>query len=350
MKILQVIDTLKIGGAERVTVMLSNLLYKNNVEVAILLLVEDGDLVNELHANIPIFRLKRKKRFDVQKMKEFAKIINDYDIIHTHLKHNFRYTRIVSNRLGNKKAKIILHDHSHSLRANKLTVKYYKDLLLKNIIRPHYYIGVSEENCDWGNQYLGVKKKHCYLLENTIEEIQVKKKIENRSGIVMVSNISPIKNIEFAIELLDELEESLTIYGRIIDNEYFEQLIININEKGLKDRVAFIHNCTNIQQELPAYKFALHTSFKETGPLVLIEYLTQNVPFLSYKTGQVSQMIGKELPMFFIDTFNQADWISKIKKLSLVKTSKMEEVYKEYFNSETYFKKCLNIYQKIENS
>lgn len=350
MKILQVIDTLKIGGAERVSVMLSNLLFKNNIEVALLLLVEDGDLINELNPKIQIFRLKRKKRFDVQKMKEFAGIMKDFDIIHTHLKHNFRYTRIVSNRFGDKKAKIIFHDHSHSLRANKLTVKYYKDLLLKNIIRPHFYIGVSEENCVWGNQYLGVKKEHCYLLENTIEEIQFEQKEVNRNGIVMVSNISPIKNIEFAIDLLSELEESLTIYGRIIDVDYFEKLKGILKERGLQDRVVFIHNCTNIQQELHAYKFALHTSLKETGPLVLIEYLAQNVPFLSYETGQVFQMIGKDLPMFFIDTFKQPDWISKIKKLSLVKASKMEEVYTENFNSETYFKKCLNIYQKIENS
>jgi glycosyltransferase involved in cell wall biosynthesis len=350
MKILQVIDTLKIGGAERISVMLSNLLFKNNIEVAILILVEDGDLVGELNPKIPIFRLNRKRRFDIQKMKEFAKIINDFDIIHTHLKHNFRYTRIVSNRFGKNKSKIIFHDHSHTFLANKLTVKYYKDLLLKNIIRPHYYIGVSEENCDWGNQYLGVKKEHCYLLENTIEEVQIENKEVFRSGIVMVSNISPIKNIEFALNLLEEVEESLTIYGRVIYVDYFEQLKEIINEKGLQDRVVFIHNCTNIQQELPAYKFALHTSLKETGPLVLIEYLAQKVPFLSYQTGQVYQMIGKELPMFFIDTFNQLDWISKIKDLSLVKASKMEEVYTENFNSETYLKKCLNIYQKIENS
>ena len=45
-KILQVIDFLHVGGAERVCVTLSNLLFKAAHEVAVLILVNDGELVN----------------------------------------------------------------------------------------------------------------------------------------------------------------------------------------------------------------------------------------------------------------------------------------------------------------
>ncbi len=350
MKILQVIDTLDVGGAERIVVLLANLLHINNKSVSVIILVNDGDLIKELHPSISTLKLNRKKRFDFQKMKEFASIMDKFDVVHTHLKHNYRYTKLASMRYGKKKAKIILHDHSHNLLANRFTIKYYKDLLLKNIFKLEYYVGVSNENCAWGISYLGVRKEHCFLLENTIEKLDVIQKPSTKVGAVMVSNITPIKNIEFALDLVKEINEPLTIYGRIKDHGYYLKLKSIIKENELTEKVTFVTNCSNIQEELVKYKFAIHTSLKETGPLVLIEFLAQELPFVAFSSGQVFNTIGNVLPEFFIDTFNQANWIAKIKALSLVSSFKMKEIYEANFSTETYLQKCLNIYQKTIDS
>ncbi len=169
MRVLQVIDTLNAGGAERMVVLLSNLLFENGIDVTVMILVEDGSLVSGLNSGIPVLRLHRKTRFEKGKMQEYNEILKEFTIVHTHLKHNYRYTRIVASRYGLKGTKLIFHDHSHNLVTKKLSSKYAKDLLFKNVLKPRFYIGVSMENCRWSQQKLGVNKEHCYLLENVVE-------------------------------------------------------------------------------------------------------------------------------------------------------------------------------------
>ena len=349
MKILQVIDTLNIGGAERMLVTLANLQKRNGLEVGVVILVEDGDLVQDLDDGIPIFRLERKKRFEKGKMKRFSEILKNFDIVHTHLKHNYRYTSLTMKCFFIRTPKLVFHDHSHTLRNSKASLKSIKDGLFKNVLRPPFYIGVSEENCGWAHLSLGMKKECCFLLENVIEKTQVKNENEEREGIVIVSNVSPIKNLRFAIELIHQLNEDLTIYGRIIDAVYFAELVELIERLQLEENVKWVHDCHAIQKEVHKFKFALHTSLKETGPLVLIEYLAQSLPFVSTSTGQVFQMIGKELPEFFIDSDSLEDWKIKIQGLQDVETNRIEQTYRTHFDIKIYYKKCLGIYQDILN-
>ena len=94
-KILQVIDFLHVGGAERVCVTLSNLLFKAAHEVAVLILVNDGELANSLDKNIPIIRLKRQHKYSLGTMYKCAKILRDYELIHVHMRHNYRYIQFI---------------------------------------------------------------------------------------------------------------------------------------------------------------------------------------------------------------------------------------------------------------
>jgi glycosyltransferase involved in cell wall biosynthesis len=350
MKVLQVIDTLKVGGAERLMVTLSNLLFQNNINVTVLIIVEKGELIKDLNPQIKCLFLRRKKRFDLAAMKSFAEILSKYDIIHTHLKHNFRYTILVAKLFNIKSTNIIFHDHSHNLTFSKFSYSNIKNLFFKNILKPKFYIGVSEYNCRWAINELKISKSNCFLLENIIQKQEIKDSNITKKGIVLVSNISRIKNIEFAIKLIKQLDEELTIYGKVIDKSYFNKINNLIDSFGLTQKVTFITGCTNIQPELHKYKYALHTSFKETGPLVLIEYLSQGLPFLSFSTGQVFNLIGNKTPHFFVSNFEIKEWKVKINELSLVSKDTILGLYNNFFNTDKYIAKCLKIYQIILNS
>ena len=52
MKILQVIDRLNVGGAERVCIDISNLLIEKNINVAVLTITEKGELLSFLDSKI----------------------------------------------------------------------------------------------------------------------------------------------------------------------------------------------------------------------------------------------------------------------------------------------------------
>ena len=109
--------------------------------------------------------------------------------------------------------------------------------------------------------------------------------------LLLVSNIQPRKNIEFAIEIIYELckdgEYTLDIIGKIADREYYDKLNNLIKLYSLEEIINFNESCINIQQILNKYDIALHTSKSEAGPLVLIEYLAQSLPFITFSTRTI---------------------------------------------------------------
>src|SRR5690606_40370397 len=94
MKILQIIDKLDIGGAERVFVDMCNILQENNQDVSAMLLLEDrGELLSQL--KVPIISFSRKSKWNIPSMHACSKIVKQYDVIHCHNKHTFRYIKLV---------------------------------------------------------------------------------------------------------------------------------------------------------------------------------------------------------------------------------------------------------------
>ena len=281
-------------------------------------------------------------------MKQTATLLKITDIAHVHLKHNFLYINLI-NKVFNCDCKIILHDHSHNFHPKTFKSKISL-FLLKTILKPQYYIGVSKENCNWAEFHLKINKKHIYKLTNFVAKeklINSQKKIKN--SYVLVSNISRIKNIEFAIKLISKLNGTLTIIGNIYDATYYNELTNLIEQLNLKSKVYFAHKIQNVQQEINKYEFALLTSLKETGPLVVIEYLAQEIPFLTYDTGEVIQTIKKELPTNIINNFNIKEWAERIDEIKKNNVKKNYlTAYNNYFTSDKYLKECTKIYNQIQ--
>jgi glycosyltransferase involved in cell wall biosynthesis len=95
----------------------------------------------------------------------------------------------------------------------------------------------------------------------------------------------------------------------------------------------------------------LHTSKSETGPLVLIEYLAQGLPFLAYDTGEVASILKPYFPEYFMDNFDIDKWEQRITKLLKENPDydKMNFVFEKHFGKEQYFEKLNAIYTCIKN-
>ena len=111
MKVLQIIDTLNVGGAERIFVTISNLLEKNKIFINSLFLLNEGVLKIQLNENIKTVELKRDNKWSLLKMYECSKVLKSYDLIHCHFKHVYVYIRLVSF-IFNIKTPILFHSHS----------------------------------------------------------------------------------------------------------------------------------------------------------------------------------------------------------------------------------------------
>jgi len=316
----------------------------------LILLPGTHSLLYLLNQNVNKYLLNRKNKLIPSYFREINSISENYDIIHVHMRYNLRYIWFASFFSEMNWNRVFFHDHYGNIKDKKAI-----DFLTKNIIHKSIYIGVSKELCDWAEQYCGVKKK--YLLENIIikEEVDYKnKQINPANRLVLISNIHPRKNIEFAIVIMNELRKQgvyyLDVIGQKSDAKYYNKVINIIKQFSLEDCIKINENCNNVQSILNNYDLALHTSKSEAGPLVLIEYLAQSLPFIAYSTGGVVKKIKNELNLLIINDFDVKKWISRINELLLIDKKdikqKMNTAYLNNFSSSTYFNKCLKIYQE----
>ncbi len=342
MKILQIIDKLEIGGAERVFVDVSNLLHRNNINVSILTFKKGGPLEYLLDRKIPFIKFTRSQKYNLYNAYKLSCILRDYDILHIHMRHVYRYVKLVS-LFFRVKSKIILHDHY-----GKILIDNTVPLFFDNMLKPNYYIGVSDDLISWGSQKLNVK--YVFKLSNIIiKESNSVLHTQKKEGIVMVANIKPIKNQLFAIRLAAFLNKKLTIVGNIQDTIYYETLLNEITRLEYQNNITFLNNIHDIQKVLPRFELGIMPSKSESGPLVLIEFLAQNLPFIAYNTGEVSKLLKYDLPNFFIDNFELSNWQQRIFKIINGKYS-FKEIFDKYFSEKQYINQCLNIYQKVKNS
>jgi glycosyltransferase involved in cell wall biosynthesis len=354
MKILQVIDKLDTGGAERVSVDISILLSKNKeIDVCFLCLLEPSDLDKELIENgIQIFYLKRKNKFSLIKFVKLVSILNKHDIVHVHTRHVLKYIGLTYIPFLKKKFKVIFHDHYGKIEIDSSLSRYLKYC----IKRSHGYIGVSNSLINWADS--NKLNNSRFLLSNIIRRETKTIKIIESNDIIIVGNFRPQKNYSFLCKLINSLPNNVTIdlYGNVVNKAYFNQIKEEINNYGISERINLKLNYNGIAQFLNNYKLAIHCAESETGPLVAIEYMSQGIPFIMYDTGEVASVVKKQVPSLIMDSFNLNEWKGKVIELlinepSRIKVSKkLKSVYLNNYSEEEYIKKCLKIYHKIINS
>jgi len=354
-KVVHIISSLDVGGAERVFIDICNLLNEKGHDVTALLIRQKGELFNYLSNGVKKINLDRKFKFDILAFKNLYNLLDEFDIIHVHTRYTFYFVSAVMALKKNKNYKLIFHDHYGKIEVDT-KVPFFLKILNKNF----FYVGVSKELYNWAINNVRIKSSKVFLLEN----IRVFKKNSFQNTIkttskefryVIVSNLHPIKNIEFAIDIFEKLlnkqNASLTIIGKINDINYYEYLKKIIIKKNIDNFVKFLHNENNVLSILNNFNFGLFTSKSESGPLVLIEYLSQNIPFLSYETGNVAKKIKTDNPDLIIDNFDLNKWEKRIFKIIDLneKELNLDFIFQKHFSIDKYYNDIVNIYTKITN-
>jgi glycosyltransferase involved in cell wall biosynthesis len=100
------------------------------------------------------------------------------------------------------------------------------------------------------------------------------------------------------------------------------------------------------------YSFAIHTAKSETGPLVLIEYLSVGIPFIAFETGEVAKDLKQHLPVFFKDNFDIIEWCDTLLKMKSMDKSMLKQkeinLFKELYSEDKYVNECIQLYQRSQ--
>ncbi|CAM3669315.1 glycosyltransferase [Flavobacterium chungbukense] len=319
MRIVQIIDSLEAGGAERMAVNYANSLSDKIEFSGLIVTRKEGLLYNYVTKNVSYLFLEKKSSFDLKaifKLRNYLKS-NKVSIIHAHSSSFFIAVLV---KILIPKIKIVWHDHygiSQNLEIRKNAVLKWSSYFFSGII------SVNLSLRKWAQNYL--KCPQVVYLPNFIQQSDASIKSLELKGvdgkrIICVANLRPQKNHELLIDGAFQIHKKFPdwtfhLVGKDFNDSYSEKLTRKVEDLKLSKTVFFYGALGNTQNLLQYCQIGVLTSLSEGLPLALLEYGLSGLPVVATNVGEISKIIYSVNEGFLIESNNVNQLVSSLKKL-----------------------------------
>lgn len=294
MRVLQLIDSLRPGGAERVAVNYANALV-GKIDASFLCSTRlEGNLKKEVRSEVGYLFLQKKNVLDLKaffKLRTFI-LENRIDVIQAHSSSYFLASLV---KLSLKDLKLIWHDHW-----GKRASKEMAPPILKQASRLFDgVISVNNSLAAWAREQLHARKVifiKNFILNSGSNEIPLKLQMKKSFKIVCVANLRPEKDHlnllkAFYLMLRQEGNVSLHLIGQD-ENDYYSQEIKNfIATHGLEKQIFIYGLQDNISGILEQADLGVLSSMSEGMPVALLEYGMKGLPVVATSVGEVPDIL-----------------------------------------------------------
>lgn len=299
MRILQLIDTLDAGGAERMAVNMANALSEK-IEVSYLCATRfEGLLKEDLYKNVKYLFLQKKGTIDFKSFFRFYKFIKEekIDIIHAH-SSSFFLAVIVS--LFYRKTKVIWHDHYGN--SEYVTERPKRVLQLCSYFFSHSF-AVNTALASWAKESLN-HKSVSYLpnFVNLSNSAKLKTDLKGIKGkrIVCLANLRPQKDHINLLEAFNRIsidfpEYTLHCVGQDFDDAYSKNVYDLVTSLNLNLKVFFYGSCSDVSAILSKCDIGVLSSKSEGLPLALLEYGYAKLPVVVTNIGDCNKVVEDKI-------------------------------------------------------
>lgn len=326
MRILQLIDSLEAGGAERMAVNYANALADKIDFSGLVVTRKEGSLLNQLSNSVPYLYLNKKRAIDFKALFKLRKFIvqNKVEIIHAHGTSFFMAFLL---KLMYFKIKIVWHEH-YGARANQ-TKRDNLILLFSSFFFSSIFV-VNHQLEAWAKNMLFTKKvfyiPNFASLDENLQKVTLLKGNEGKR-IVCLANLKQPKNhivLLFAFKelKLKDLGWSLHFIGKDYNDDYSNNLKDFINEENLKEAVFIYDSRNDIQNILAQANLGILCSTNEGFPVSLLEYGLAKLPVISTNVGYCSEIIKNNSTGLLFDPLNEIELQKQLQKLIFDKESR----------------------------
>ena len=310
MRIVQIIDSLEIGGAEKMAINYANGLSVMNEFSGLVATRAEGKLKNQLSDSVSYLFLKKKSTIDfgaIFRLKKYCK----ENKVEIHQPHSSSYFTALLVKFIYPKVKIIWHDH------NGLSefISSEKSFALK--IASFFFQGIIVLNFklkNWAEKELNCKKV-IYLpnftsIDNSSRaETSLKGVFGKR--ILCLANLRDQKNHFLLLEVAEKVKQSYPdwtfhLVGKDFEDDYSAQVKESIITKSLENNVFIYGSKNDIQNIINQSDITILTSKSEGLPIALIEYGLSKKPVVTTKVGEIPLIIKDGINGFIVDV-NDAD-------------------------------------------
>ena len=295
MNVLQLIDSLNAGGAERVAVNYANALV-SRIETSYLCTTrEEGLLKETLSKDVHYLFLDKKSTIDFKALKKLNAFIktNNINIVHAHASSFFIATLI---KILNPKLILIWHDHygkSEFLNERPKFALTWCSKLFDHVIT----VNTKLEN--WNKEILGVKSVSYIPNFATIIQIEPLTHLKGKDSkrIVCLGNLRDQKD---HLTLLDAFKTIKDIYAdwtiHLVGQDFNDAYSLSINrfikENALENHIFIYGSCPDIFNILNQSTIGVLASKSEGLPLALLEYGLAKLPVIATNVGDCSKVIS----------------------------------------------------------
>lgn len=310
-RILYVIDSLGMGGAER---LLQQVIKESTpfYEQHVIVLNKPHTLLTELDSGVKITTLDFVYYKNLFKAKKFIRKYieeNEISVVHSHL-----YWSNVIVRLATKKnTKVFNTIHAISSDATYKHNRLFLNLEKFTYKKRHHIIAVSKEVLIDFDKWVGLKGPASVLYNPIEEEFFASFSRKNLSGsgikLVAVGNLRTQKNYPYLVEAFKLMprEISIDIYGEGALRSYIQEEIdkydLNIRLCGIKD---------DLYKVLPQYDAFVMCSWYEGFSLALMEAMAaglppilSDIPVLREAAGEAAIYVNNRKPEDLVEKINR---------------------------------------------
>ena len=364
MRIMHIIPTLSLGGAEKFVVDLCNELIKNKaneIYLCVLSKVDDGSLLRQqISSSVTMVFLDKAPGFSpsmLYKVYRLTKNINP-DIVHTHLR-GLPYSTLAIFLL--KKPFV----HTFHTLPHKETSNYIRRVLYKILFN---YFGVlpisispavmEDAKNTFGDQYSiminnGVKPlvKSAYFHE-VKEEIEKYKQNKSTTVFLAVGRVSKVKNYLMLIQAIKELGENeknmiLLILGSLTNEKMYADLCQNATLSS--ENIFILGEKLNVGDYMYCADTLCMTSVYEGLPLVVLEAMSIGKPVLSTPVGGIPDVIEDGIHGYISEDFSVESYKAILKKF-IVHPLNNQELIKKDFEENYSMSICMKNYYQLYES
>lgn len=295
MRIVQIIDSLEVGGAEKMAINYANALSKRADFSGLVATRAEGHLKSQLNDAVSYLFLKKTKTLDFAaafRLKKYCKQ-NQIDILQP---HSSSYFIALLVKIIYPKIQIIWHDH------NGLSefISTQKSLVLK--IASFFFKGIIVVNFklkNWAEKELNCKNV-IFLpnFTNDVSSINVETQMKGIEGkrILCLANLRDQKNHFLLLEVAEKLKNThpdwtFHLVGKDFEDDYSKQIHELIISKALESHVFIYGSKNDVVHIINQSEIAILTSKSEGLPVALIEYGLYKKPIVSTNVGEIPLII-----------------------------------------------------------
>ena len=292
--VLQLIDTLEVGGAERVALNLANHLPRERFISYLGTTRRDGPLADEVRPDVGRLRLGRCSRWDVSAARRLASFLRSHEVrvVHAHSTTLFLATAAC---LWARRTPLVWHDHYGA--DPERNARLYRPF----VRRAAAVIAVNERLAGWSRQQLGVPADRIHYVPNFVAPIPGKAgRVEQLPGqpgerIVCVANLRPQKDHPNLLRAFAEVVANRPAAHLLVvgdgDPSYRGALLRQVESLKLGRSVTFPGEREDVRDILQGCDVGVLASRSEGLPLALLEYGAAGLPVVATRVGQCPEVL-----------------------------------------------------------